>query len=87
MTITRQQQFKSLLVDQLGQKNDGSIMTSLGAQDIKTLPDLMTLSDEDIKSLVVNDSNGNPVPLLKGDKGWLRSLKGFISHNQVRINI
>jgi len=83
MTITRQQQFKSLLVDQLGQKDDGSIMTSLGAQDIKTLPDLMTLSDEDIKSLVVNDSNGNPVPLLKGDKGWLRSLKSFISHNQV----
>ena len=72
MMTTRQQrhqQFKTFLIDQLGQDEDGPIMKLLAEQDIKTLPDLMTLSDEDLKSLSFLDGNEISTPLLKGDKG------------------
>ena len=44
-------------------------MKALTGQGIRTLPDLMTISDEALGGVEFSDANRNNVPLIKGDKG------------------
>ena len=76
--------FNEMLKDMLDLSDDSEIHKSLSENYIDTLPDLMTMSEEDIKLLDYTDKNGKKATLHRSRQALLRALRSFIRYNEER---
>ena len=91
MAFTRKQQKEALehvTTELLGQEGGDPIPSALSNNGIRTVLDLLPLTQEEIQGLTYKDSSGEPSHLLRGDIGLLRALQAYSTHimKQVPLN-